>query len=217
GRANLVSYGNILLRCWLVSLLWYLVLNLPDLAAALTTTPPAPQLPPTPTQALLAYLRSSVVWALVPAWGGAMTAYVTDRPVGTLRDRLISTVIVGATLGAAAVVAVQVAWGQDVPMQIQAFNLVVYGGLGAVLGFVLPTALHRYWRALEEQLPEQIGLLRANVMPYFHNVQQFSEWLNTANARLDNRRPLDVLTEDGGLQRLTQFVTATRPMMASGV
>ena len=90
------------------------------------------------------------------------------------------------------------------------FNTVVYGGLGVVIGFGLPAALRRYWRAVEEQLPEQISLLRANVLRYFRDAQQFNDWLNTTSDELDKHSPLDVLAETGGVTRLTALVGRMR-------
>jgi hypothetical protein len=98
----------------------------------------------------------------------------------------------------------------DADSWYEVFNMVVYGGLGIVIGFGLPAALRRYWRAVEEQLPEQISLLRANVMRYFQDAQQFNDWLNTTSDELDKHRPLDVLAEAGGVSRLTALVGRMR-------
>ena len=64
-------------------------------------------------------------------------------------------------------------------------------------------------------MPDQINILRANMIQYFHDIQQFNEWLNTNSDRLGKRRPLDVLTEDGGLNRLTAVVSATRQRVST--
>ena len=88
--------------------------------------------------------------------------------------------------------------------------MVVYGGLGIVIGFGLPAALRRYWRAVEEQLPEQISLLRSNVLRYFQDTQQFNDWLNTTSDELDKHSTLDVLAEAGGVTRLTALVGRMR-------
>jgi hypothetical protein len=98
----------------------------------------------------------------------------------------------------------------DTDFWYEVFNMVVYGGLGIVIGFGLPAALRRYWRAVEEQLPEQISLLRANVLRYFQDAQQFNDWLNTTSDELDKHRPLDVLSEAGGVSRLTALVGRMR-------
>ena len=79
-----------------------------------------------------------------------------------------------------------------------------------MIGFGLPAALRRYWRAVEEQLPEQISLLRANVLRYFRDAQQFNDWLNTTSDELDKHSPLDVLAETGGVTRLTALVGRMR-------
>jgi hypothetical protein len=43
------------------------------------------------------------------------------------------------------------------------------------------------------------------------------EWLNARNARLDGKRPLDMLTEESGLEKLTTLVTETRTKVAPAI
>jgi hypothetical protein len=92
----------------------------------------------------------------------------------------------------------------------QVFVFVLYGGLGFVLGFILPSEIKRYRAAQEKRLPDKISVLRAAVVQYFYDIQQFSEWLNSYEVNLQGKRPLDVLAEDSGLQQLTSFVVNTR-------
>jgi hypothetical protein len=240
GRGNPVAYVKIAWRCWYVSVLWYLLLwvfNLASMPLALG-----------PGTIILYYFATYFVWAAVPAWCGAMTAYTIDRPSDTPAQRLASGVMLGASMGLVAVLVVQaapdmgsvigtlmaqhppagaagaaatnIAAATEGPISLPArndaeiwyeiFNMFVYGGLGAVIGFGLPAALRRYWRSLEEQLPDQISLLRANVLRYFQDAQQFNDWLNTTSDELDKHSPLDVLAEAGGVTRLTALVGRMR-------
>jgi uncharacterized protein (DUF2384 family) len=79
-----------------------------------------------------------------------------------------------------------------------------------ILGYMLPAAIRRHWAALEKRLPDKIAVLRTSVLQYFHNIQQFTEWLNVRNEGLNGRRPLDILSEATGLQQLTSLVAETR-------
>jgi Protein of unknown function (DUF2384) len=240
GRGNPVAYVKIAWRCWYVSVLWYLLLWVFNLAAMPLALGPG--------TIIGYYVATYFVWAAVPAWCGAMTAYTIDRPSDTLAQRVASSVMLGASMGLVAVLVVQAApdmgsvigtlTAQHPPagaagaaatniaaategtislparnnaeIWYEIFNMVVYGGLGVVIGFGLPAALRRYWRSLEEQLPEQIGLLRANVLRYFQDAQQFNDWLNTTSDELDKHSPLDVLAEAGGVTRLTALVGRMR-------
>jgi hypothetical protein len=240
GRGNPVAYIKIAWRCWYVSLLWYLLLwifNLASMPLALG-----------PGTIIASYFLTYVVWACVPACCGAVTAYTIDRRSDTLAQRAFSGGLLGVSMGVVAVFVVLVApdmgsvigtlTSQHAPagaagaaatnvatategqMSLPApsnaelwyniFNTVVYGGLGVVIGFGLPAALRRYWRAVEEQLPEQISLLRSNVLRYFRDAQQFNDWLNTTSDELDKHSPLDVLAETGGVTRLTALVGRMR-------
>ena len=211
GRGTSIAYARIAFRCWLASVLLYVGLNLDHLVGVLLE--PSSNGLTKPAQVVLFYAKTYLVWGLVPACCGAATAYAIDRPSVALRDRIVSTAVLGLAMGVMAVIAVK--WlNEKADWPFMGFNLVVYGGLGCVIGYLLPAALWRYWRAVEEQMPEQISLLRANVLQYFHDVQQFNEWLNTVSPGLEQRRPLDVLAEDGGLQRLMTYVGARRTKIA---
>jgi hypothetical protein len=215
GRGNPLAYANIFLWCWTTSMLWYLVLNIFDLPQALSPAQETGSKPLPPAAAVLSYVKVQAAAALIPATCGAISAYTVDRPSDTLIDRGTSSLLLAISMGLVAVMVVRLTAGDEAPLAFQIFNLVVYGALGGVIGFSLPAGLRRFWHSLEKQLPDQISLLRANVLEYFHNLQQFNEWLNTPSGGLEDRRPLDVLAENGGLQRLTTFVGATRARVAT--
>jgi hypothetical protein len=210
GKGTAIAYAKIFGKSWILSLVCYLFLNFSQLFAVLLGPRPSDSGPSWAAMAILFYVEYYMIWALVPAICGYMTAYTVDSRSETAIDRTISGIVQGLAMGLFAVVAVEWNQGEASSFAIDAFNLVVYGGLGSVVGFLLPAALRRYWRALETQLPDQINLLRANVLQYFHDVQQFNEWLNMSNAGLNKHRPIDVLAEDDGLSRLTSFVSRTR-------
>ena len=96
------------------------------------------------------------------------------------------------------------------PLGYYIFNGIIYGGIGAVFGYVLPEGVKRYWDALAKGLPDRISVLRTAIAQYFHDIQQFQQWLNTPNDGLQGKRPLDILSEDTGEQRLVSFVSQTR-------
>jgi len=95
-----------------------------------------------------------------------------------------------------------------IPSQI--FYFAIYGCLGCVLGAILPAEIRRYRAAEEKRLPDRISVLRTALFQYFYDIQQFQDWLNSYNSDLGGRRPLDVLGEDSGIQRLTELVTGTK-------
>jgi hypothetical protein len=215
GKGKVVNYGRIFLRCWVFSVFWYLLLNIRDLGVALLPPPSTGGSEPlAPTDAVVLYVQSYLVWAIVPACCGALTAYTIDRPARTLFERIVSGLLQGTVMGVAAIVAIQLNSSGPASGAFELFSLVIYGGLGFVFGFELPLAARRYWRALEERLPDQINVLRANVLQYFRDIQQFTEWLNTRSGGLEGKRPLDVLAEDGGLKQLITFVGMTRTKIA---
>ena len=140
--------------------------------------------------------------------------YTIDRAADTLRDRILSGVFEGAVMAIAAVAALEYTT-PSTSLGYRLFTLVLYGGLGFVLAFVLPKAVRRYWQSLENRLPDKIGALRMSVRDYFYNVQQFTDWLTQRNAGLGGKRPLDVLAEDAGMPRLIALVSGTRAKIAS--
>ena len=116
-------------------------------------------------------------------------------------------------MAVAALIAVALTFS-DATVQYREFVILLYGGLGFVFGAMLPINIRRHWDAQESLLPDRITVLRTAVRQYFHDIQQFSEWLNTRSDKLDGKRPLDVLAEDNGLQQLTLFVGSTRQKTA---
>lgn len=75
-------------------------------------------------------------------------------------------------------------------------DLVAYNGLGRVIG--LPPGGAKILACPGNQLRDQITLSRANISP--RHPTQFSEWLITASAGLEKRRPFYLPAEDCGLQ-----------------
>jgi hypothetical protein len=239
GRGNPVAYLKIVWRCWYVSLLWYLALWIFHLASTPLALGPGTIIAyyfatycvwacvPALCGAVTAYTidRPSDTLAQRAFSGGLLGVIMGVAAVFAVQSTPDLSSAIGALMaqqqpaGAAAGAAMPlggVTEGGMVPPRTDAdswyevFNMVVYGGLGIVIGFGLPAALRRYWRAVEEQLPEQISLLRANVMRYFQDAQQFNDWLNTTSDELDKHRPLDVLAEAGGVSRLTALVGRMR-------
>jgi hypothetical protein len=216
GKGRALAYLRIFFWCavsaWPIFILFYL----PKLISAL----PSGAGDTSSSQALSSpqivgfFLQLSVASVINPGTCGLMTAYTLDRPTDTSLERFVSGLLQGGAMAAAAVVVAQLAPPdadtRDVLLAYHVFLAVLYGGLGFVLGFLLPAAIRRHWRVQEAHLPEKIRVLRTAVLQYFRDIQQFMEWLNTRNDRLDGKRPLDVLTEESGLQKLTSLVTETR-------
>ena len=97
----------------------------------------------------------------------------------------------------------------------QIFYFAIYACLGCVYGAILPAEIRRYRAAEEKRLPDRISVLRTAVFQYFYDIQQFQDWLNSSDSNLGGRRPLDVLGEDSGLQRLTDLVIRTKVKIAA--
>jgi hypothetical protein len=208
GFPQAVAFIKLFARSFTVSLLCYLVLNVDSLIHALADTAHAEN-KLTPVQITWTYLCNYLVWAIVPACCGVMIAFAIERSDETRLGRLISGGLQGVIMAAAALLSIELTMG--VPLGgVHVFNIVLYGGLGLVLGYMLPAAIQRHLLALEKRLPDKIAVLRMSVFQYFHNIQQFTEWLNMRNERLKGRRPLDVLSEETGLQQLTSLVAETR-------
>jgi len=159
-----------------------------------------------------------LIWSLVPGACGVTAAVSLDRPSNTLLQRGVSAFIAaGATGGGALLVGIIIARllpslagdpESFIPSQI--FYFAIYGCLGCVLGAILPAEIRRYRAAEEKRLPDRISVLRTALFQYFYDIQQFQGWLNSYNSDLGGRRPLDVLGEDSGIQRLTELVTGTK-------
>jgi hypothetical protein len=208
GYGQPTAYIRLFLRCavaaWLLNLVLYLPYLLPELVA------PGKQ----PPSALIVFYLTTSLAFIIPATCGAMTAFSLDRPSDTLIERLMSGGMQAAAMAIAAIIYVELASGRS-SFEYYLYHVVLYGGLGFVIGFLLPSAIKRYWRAQEVRLPEKTIVLRNAVLSYFRDIHQFMEWLNTRNDRLSGRRPLDVLSEERGLQELTALVTATRSKIAT--
>jgi hypothetical protein len=211
GKGNALAYVRIFLKCAIVSFVLYLILYIPNLLSALSSAKPAETSAPTLSSAQLVwlYVSSWLYWPIVPACCGVMTAYTLDRPAKTFFERSISGMLQAAIMAAAAILAVEMTV-QTATTEYRLFVIVLYGGLGLVLGLLLPAEIKRYWNARASRLPDKISVLRTAVLQYFYDIQQFSEWLNARNEQLEGKRPAEVLTEDSGLQRLTAFVAETR-------
>jgi len=214
GKGRVVAYVQIFVRCAISAWLLYLVLYVPKFIPALASVGQgvlsAPQL-------AWLYFNSSISWALVPGTCGVMIAYTLDRQADSRAERLVSGLLQGAAMAVAALAAVQLTLGEFASLEYRVFVVVLYGGLGFVLGYQLPAAIRQHWRAQETRLPEKIGVLRTAVLHYFRDIQQFMEWLNARNERLGGKRPLDVLSEESGLQTLTALVAETRVRIAPAV
>jgi hypothetical protein len=169
------------------------------------------------------YFYNYLIWSLLPACCGVLTAITIDRSSNSVLERTLSGAMEGGIMGVAGLLAVNIinsvpSLAGDpnhnyIPFYIFVFTL--YGGVGFVFGYVLPEGAKRYWQALEQGLPDRINVLRTAVSQYFHDVRQFQEWLNTRNKALEGRRPLDLLAEDTGVQRLVAFVSETRKHVAA--
>ena len=217
GQGSAVAYLWIFVRCAIAAFLLYVMLYLPNLISALSSPPaPAEAGAPSSSDFVVQFLQSRLSAVLIPATCGVMTAYTLDRPTDRPYDRLTSGLLQGAAMGAAALIVVQLTVS-NASLGYHAFMVVLYGGLGFVLGFLLPAAIRRHWHVQEARLPEKISVLRTAVLQYFRDIQEFMEWLNARNARLDGKRPLDMLTEESGLEKLTTLVTETRTKVAPAI
>jgi hypothetical protein len=214
GSGRAVAYAKIFFKCWITSLLLNLVLYSPNLIGALSTSNGDPTV--TQMQLLWQYFSSQLVWATVPAICGVMTSYTLDRPAGTRFEQAISGALQASAMAIAAMLAAELTFN-SVSIDYREFLVVLYGGLGFVLGAMLPKGIRRHWDAQESYSPDKITVLRNTVRQYFHDIQQFSEWLNARSDKLDGKRPLDVLAEDNGLQQLTLFVSNTRQKVAGAM
>ncbi|KRR24856.1 hypothetical protein CQ14_05850 [Bradyrhizobium lablabi] len=211
GRAE--AYVQIFAKCWITSLLLNLVLYSPNLIAALSTIDGDSKV--TQAQLLWDYFSPQLAWATVPAICGVMTSYTLDRPAGTRLEQAFSGGLQASAMAIAAILAAELTL--KVSIEYREFLIVLYGGLGFVLGAMLPKGIRRHWDAQESYMPDKITVLRNAVRQYFYDIQQFSEWLNARSERLDGKRPLDVLAEDNGLQQLTVFVSSTRQRVAGAM
>jgi hypothetical protein len=220
GTGNSLAYAQIVFASAITSFVSYVVLNLPNLANGLLNNADNTI---NISRICLSYIYLNLIWSTIPGCCGVVTAVTMDRPSNTYLQRMVSGSIEGCLMGAVSLLAVAMiskipTLSPSDPNQdytgYNIFNFILYGGLGFVLGFILPRGIRRYWAALEDRLPDKISVLRTAVLQYFHDIRQFGEWLNTRNDRLDGKRPLDVLAEDGGVQRLVSFVTNTRPRVS---
>jgi hypothetical protein len=209
GSVQALAYIQIFVRCAILGFICYFTLNFGNLVAGLSG---ANRLPA--SEAVWNYLHLYAIWAIAPGTCGAMTAYLIDRPVDSIPDRLISGAAQGCAMIVVVVFAIELTT-QEVPIGFYIFTVSIYSLLGFSLGVQLPYAIKRHWAAMEERLPDKILVLRTNVTQYFRDIQQFTNWLNTRNEGLDARRPLDILSEDGGLQRLVAYVAGSRTKISA--
>ncbi len=219
GSPQAIAIVKLAASCFVISLGFYLFLNLGQLISGLADTA-APALAPTiekqsPAELIWNYLKTYAVWSLVPACCGVMTAWAIGRSDETRLDRLIWGSAQGGIMAVVALVSVSLS--ASAPFGFYIFIVVLYGGLGLILGYMLPVAIRRHWAALEKRLPDKIAVLRTSVLQYFHDIQQFTEWLNRKNEVLKGKRPLDVLSEETGLQKLIALVAETRTKVSPDV
>jgi hypothetical protein len=207
GQTRAVAFLKIFLRSAVCGWLVHLAVYSPQFVRGLATAGGYGLSSP---QILTLLLQSSLITLFVTGACGLMTACTLDRPSDSTHDRFWSGVLQGGSMAVAALVSVQLTIA-NAPLSYQVFVVVLYGGLGFVLGFLLPGAIRRHWCAQAALLPEKIGQLRTSVLQYFRDFQDFTEWMGARNTRLDGKRPLDVLAEETGLQKLTSLVTETRP------
>jgi hypothetical protein len=214
GTGQPLAYAKIFFRCAIVSFILYLLANLDGVLALVAPASPVPGTLPPAGQILRTYAYNCFVWSSVPACCGVMTAYTIDRRADAPFERLIAGLLQGVLMAAAALLTIVLTDPSAASLGFLVFNFVIYGGLGFILGLVLPAEIRRHWRALEQRLPDKVSVLRTNVLQYFHDIQQFTEWLYARSEPLEGRRPLDVLGEDNGLQRLTTLVAQSRAKVA---
>ena len=211
GSTDISAYAKIFGGCFVASFGFYFVTTSVSLVAIVQDTWGAPI--SIMLDALSGWAMFCLVWAFVPASCGLMTAYTLDRPSDTVVQRAQSGGIEALTLAILAVLAIQFS-GQESTTLFRLFNALVYGGIGFVFGFMLPVAITRHRRALETRLPEKIVMLRSAVFQNFLDMEDFNRWLQGSEAKLDGKRPLDVLEDDSGLQRLIDFVRTSRALPA---
>jgi hypothetical protein len=219
GSPHAIAIVKLAASCFLISLCFNLFLNLGDLISGLADSA-KPALDPTiekktPAELILIYLKTFTVFSFVPVCCGVMTAWAIERSDETRLDRLLWGSAQGGMMAAVAVVSVRLT--ASAPFGYYVFTVVLYGGLGLILGYMLPVAIRRHWAALEKRLPDKIAVLRTSVLQYFRDIQQFTEWLNRKNEVLEGKRPLDVLSEETGLQKLTALVAETRTRVSPAV
>ena len=207
GQTRAVAFLKIFARSGICAWLVHLAIYSPDFVRALASADGNGLSSP---QILTLFLKSSLGSLLITGACGLMTACTLDRPSDSTNDRFWSGILQGGSMAVAALVTAHLIITKP-PIGYQIFVVVLYGGLGFVLGFLLPAAIRRHWRAQADRLPEKIGQLRASVLQYFRDFQDFMEWMGARNARLGGKRPMDVLAEEAGLQQLTSLVTNTRP------
>jgi hypothetical protein len=210
GNGHAVAFLKIFAKCLLVCASVNLVLYSNNLVRAFS---PANGDHPASAALLWQYFTFQLTWAIVPAICGVMTAYTLDRPAASRYEQGISGALEACAMAVAALVAVALTFN-DASVEYRAFVILLYGGFGLVLGALLPKGIKRQIDAQVAALPGTVSVLRNAVRQYFYDIQQFSEWLNTRNDKLDGKRPLDVLAEDNGLQQLTSFVGTTRQKIA---
>ncbi len=215
GKGQAVAYVKIFLFCAAVCFPVYLVLNVLNFVSGVRSEMSIPSATIwNGVQFTKEYLLYWLAWTIVPAACGVLTAYTIDRPADTLNDRIVSGLLEGSVMAASAVLVLELTTDQ-IPLGLRVFTVVLYGGLGGVLAYVLPKAVRRYWKSRESHLPEKINALRMSVQEYFHSFQQFMDWLTRRNQGLGGKRPLDVLAEDGGMERLVALVSGSRPRIAA--
>jgi hypothetical protein len=213
GYAQMNAYAKIFLICGFSSLLFYLVLNVADLLSQISRQPDT-----TALQILWNYFDSNLIWSLVPGLCGVTATISLDRPSNTHLQRGLSALVTGGAMGGGAVLVgiiiarllPSLAGDPDSFVSSQIFYFAIYACLGCVYGAILPAEIRRYRAAEEKRLPDRINVLRTAVFQYFYDIQQFQDWLNSYDSDLEGRRPLDVLGEDSGLQRLTDLVIRTK-------
>jgi hypothetical protein len=219
GSPQAIAIVKLAVSCFLLSLGFYLFLNLGQLISGLKDSA-GPALDPTiekqsSAELIWNYLKTYTVWSFVPACCGVMTAWAVGRSDETRLARMIGGSAQGGMMAVVALVSVSLA--ASAPLGFYVFTVVLYGGLGLILGYMLPIAIRRHWAALEKRLPDKIAVLRTSVLQYFRDIQQFTEWLNRKNDVLEGKRPLDVLSEETGVQKLTALVAQTRPKVSRAV
>src|SRR5258707_4863585 len=121
--------------------------------------------------------HSRRVRQLLPACCGVLTAITVDLRSGSPLQRVKSGLIEGGVMSAISVIAPWI-----VPSLIgepstngdtlgsYIFNGIVYGGIGAVFGYVLPEGVKRDWDALAKDLPDRISVLRTAIAQNFHDI-----------------------------------------------
>jgi hypothetical protein len=214
GSPLAIAIIKLFLNCLVVSLGFYLLMNVGQLIFSLADTAGPVTDPTIPKQSsaelIWVYFKTYAVWSFVPACCGVMIACAIERSDEARLRRLILGLVQGGIMAGIALLSLKLTSGSEAPFGYCVFTVVLYGGLGLILGYMLPAAIRRHWAALEKRLPDKVAVLRTSVLQYFRNIQQFQVWLNMRNEGLKGRRPIDVLAEESGLQLLTSFVAETR-------